>query len=745
MIHLSRSDIEQRYRRVVEAVSGKRFKSALDELSLWVRFGEKQEFFYQLETLGDNYRTLLRYAFEGYKDPQQQTMLKKLAASILSLADDLKDSMREPQLPFRFGEQSVLSREFGSDTGQWSSAIEEILVARQVKQLIGSAEEGSEEKHEPLPAEVLDKIFKLLWLTRIMPENQVHLLRRINHSAAFEWHEKCVIVSAVTLSLLTFFDPRKFIVLAEFAETGESQVSERALVGLMLGLIVYDQRIVNYPEIAEKLSGLRNDSDLLNQAQSILLQYLMARETEKITKEFEEEVLPEMKKMMPRLEDKLQLGDQTEEEDMEGKNPGWKGIVNEVPGLFEKIEKYSRMQMEGGDVFMSTFQMLKRFDFFNRMCNWFIPFYRDNPEAGTLLTGQDDLYRRLFDSLESAFYICNSDKYSFILNFSAIPAQQRNLIVTNFEAELAQMTDMASEEQILDKSLKSNSIIIQYIQDLYRFFRIFPGRGEFDDVFRRRISFQELYFYRTFFEQEPFTRRLAEFYFDKAHYYEAIDLYDYIASEGTPNAEFYEKIAFCYQKLGRYKKAIEYYKKAELFDTDRLWILKKLGWCCLKLKDYQNAVTYFRDASEIQPDDQSLQTQLAHCYLNLKDYTSASQIFSRLLFFNPGNVKYLRPSAYCDFVGGKLDQALDGYNELLSASSAPTAYDLMNAGHVYLCKGNRKKALELYTRSLLNENFREEDFISAFDEDVPHLLRYGILADDIPLIKDHLSFQTEKS
>ena len=745
VITLSRNDIEQRYRRVAEAIYENRFKSALDEFSQWIRFSSKQEFFYQLETLSDNYRTLLRYAFEGYKDPQQETILKSLAMSLLSLADELQQSMREPLLPFHYNEKLHLLKDPGEDPEQIIAAIEEIFLHRELNNLIDTVGNMAEEPPEALPTEMQDRLFKLIWLTEKIKDHHLSLARRINRSETIEWHEKSLVVSALTLSLLNYFDPRKFVLLIEFTEAGEKNVCQRALVGLILGLIKYDRRITNHPELIEKLHSLTRDQDIMKNIEVILLQFLMARETEKITREFEEEVLPDMKKMMPKIEDKLQLGDQAEETDMEGKNPGWKGMVDEVPGLFEKIEKFSKMQMEGGDVFMSTFQMLKRFDFFNRMYNWFIPFYRRNPEAGILFPGNDDLNRRLFDSLEHAFYICNSDKYSFVMNFQAIPVQQRNLIVTNFEAELAQMKDMASEEQMLDQSLGENAIIIQYIQDLYRFYKIFPNRGEFEDIFRRKISFGDLYFYRTFFKHEKFTLKLAEFYFEKGHYYEAIDLYEYLSGQGNPSGEFYEKIAFSYQKLGRYKKAVEFYKKAELFDTDHLWILKKLAWCYIRLKDFQSALEYFKEALEIQPGDQSIQTQLAQCYLNLRDYEKASQIYAQLLFYSPGNLKYLRPVAYCDFVTGKLSQAESGYRELLAHTNKPSAYDYMNAGHVFLCKGERKLALEYYTQSLSLKQFSKTEFMDAFDEDVAHLLKYGILKTEIPLIKDYLSFQAERS
>lgn len=745
MISLSRNDIEQRYRRVAEAINEKHFKLALDEFSQWLRFSSRQEFFYQFETLGDNYRTLLRYAVEGYKDPQQEIILKSLSASLLSLADELQQSMREPLMPFHFNEKQQLLKYYGEDPDKIITSVDEIFIHREVNKLIGIT--GSEEDGttESVPVEMLDRLFKLIWLTEKIKDHHLSFMRRINRSGNIKWYEKSLVVSALTLSLLNFYDPQKFILLIDFAEAGEKHVSQRALVGLILGLIKYDRRIIYHPELTDKIKTLSRDPEIKKNIEMILLQFLMARETEKITREFEEEVLPDMKKMMPKIEDKLQLGDQDEELDMEEKNPGWKGMVDEVPGLFEKIEKFSKMQMEGGDVFMSTFQMLKRFDFFSRMCNWFVPFHRNNPEAGLLIPEYGDLDRRLYDSLEHAFYICNSDKYSFVLNFMAIPTQQRNLIVTNFEAELAQMKEMASEEQMLDQSIGENAIIIQYVQDLYRFYKIFPNHGEFEDIFRKRISFGDLYFYKTFFEKVKFTHKLAEFYFEKEHYYEAIDLYEYLSTREKPTGEYYEKIAFSYQKLGRYKKAVAFYKKAELFDTDRLWILKKLALCYIRLKDYQNALAYFGEALKVQPEDQSIQAQLAQCYINLRDYEKASQIYTRLLFYSPGNVKYLRPAAYCDFVTGKLTQAETGYSELISGSHKASVYDYINAGHVHLCLGERKLALEFYARSLSLKGFSETEFMEAFDEDVPHLLKYGVTADEIPLIKDYLSFQTKIS
>ena len=732
---MSRKEIEQRYQRVCDWICTRQLKSALDELEKLSRFTTKADYYYQLETFSENYKTLLRYAFDGYHDPQQQNILNGLSTSMLSMADEIQQALLEPELAVKRSEKRVLLQEFGDDSQMIASKVEEMFFHREVKKLM--------DESTLLPIRQADQIFKLIWLTGKLTKEHITLIQRINRSEQVEWHEKCLVVSALTLSILNYFDQNKFLLLLEFIETRENQVYQRALTGLILGLIVYDKRLIFFPDLIEKLKKLSDDEAIIPEIELILMQLLMARETDKITREFEEEVLPEMKKMMPKIEDKLQLNDLTEDEELEGKNPEWKDMIEEVPGLYEKIEKFSKMQMEGGDVFMSTFQMLKRFDFFNTMSNWFVPFHRDHPDIYNSFSEKEDINSRLLESLEKAFYICNSDKYSFAINFRTIPDQQRTMIITNFEAEFAQMKEMASEEQLLDQSLLNNSIYIQYIQDLYRFFKLFPAKLEFDDIFKRRIHVNGLYFYRNCFERAGFSEKLASFHFDNDHYYNAIDVYETIMERNGPSNEYYEKIGYCYQKTGRFKKAVEYYKKAELFDADRQWILKKLGWCYLKLKDYEQALVYFKDASAQQPDDVTLHVQVGQCYLNLKDYDGALHQYSKLRFFTPDNLKVLRPIAYCQFVLGKPELAVEIYAQILGMSSNPSAYDLMNAANIKLCLGERKEALSLYKQSLSLASPGRNDLMIAFDEDTQYLIKNGIPAAEIPLIRDYLMFQTE--
>jgi tetratricopeptide (TPR) repeat protein len=729
-------DIENQFTLVCSHVYEGKIKSALNILYQMIRYVPQSNLFYQLENLNENYQNLLRYAYEGYNDPQRSEILSGIAASVINIADQLRHTLSDDKLLYQKGERTILLNDFGEEPGIIIQQLEQMLFSLEMKKM--AKETGSDTNSEVS----FDRIFRLLWLTDKLNEDLANLIKTMVHSETIEWYDKSLVASGLTLSLLRYFDPVKFSLLAEFVEAKQHQVYQRALVGLVIPLICYNRRIQYYPVITKALIDLKRDDSIQTEMEAIILQILMAQETEKINQEFEEEVLPEMKKMMPRIEDKLQLGNLFDEEDVEGKNPGWKDLIEEVPGLIERMEKFTRMQMEGGDVFMGTFSQLKKFDFFGKISNWFVPYYAVHPDLLMVTADEPGTIRDLLQSMDHAFYICNSDKYSFALNFMNIPQHQQSMIVTHFESELQQMKEMASEEKILGQDSSSGSIFIQYIQDLYRFYKLYPFRIEFDDFFRKKISFNDLYFYQTGFEQQNFFEKLAGFYFDNDHYPEALEIFNYLASLGSPKAEYFEKIAFSYQKMENYDEAITFYRKTELFDCDRLWVLKKLGLCSMKTGNYLNARKYFEDASSIKPDDLQIQVQIGQCCLHLKQFDEALEYFGKVRYYQPDNLKVLRPVAYCHFVSGKLDEAFEFYRQILASETA-SFYDLMNAGHVQLCLGEKKKALELYKKCLEVPSFTQDLFIESFEEDRLYLEKNGVRKDDLPLILDYLLFQNQ--
>ena len=58
-------------------------------------------------------------------------------------------------------------------------------------------------------------------------------------------------------------------------------------------------------------------------------------------------------------------------------NPEWMESLQNSK-LSKKMQEIFKIQSEGGDIFMSAFNQLKTFPFFNEISNWFAPFSEDS-------------------------------------------------------------------------------------------------------------------------------------------------------------------------------------------------------------------------------------------------------------------------------------------------------------------------------------------------------------------------------
>ena len=67
-------------------------------------------------------------------------------------------------------------------------------------------------------------------------------------------------------------------------------------------------------------------------------------------------------------------------------------------------------------------------------------------------------------------------------------------------------------------------------------------------------------------------------------------------------------------------------------------------------------------------------------------------------------------------------------------------HDLINMGHLYLCKGKKKEAVDFYRQSITSLELTKEEFMTVFAEDKPLLISLGVNPDDLPILLDYLLF-----
>jgi tetratricopeptide (TPR) repeat protein len=737
------SKIIQQHKRLCTLVSEKKIKQSLDILADMILQSSSGDMRDEYDNIVMTYRNMLTYTIDGIKDPERNKIYLKLIQSILSLSDRVRQDIlslnsgwhtywvkQQAEKEFRLSGRTIVETVddlmFKSELDEWLKLSNEITP---------NPDSEISMKHKQL----IKNIFNHLWLTDHYGEAESSLINIIIKSGKFRWYEASIFTTAITLSSFRTWQPEKLFHLISIYEAGQEQVMERALSGLILNLHYYNERILLYPEIGERIMKMSREPRFREHSRIIVLQIIRSRETENLSRKLQDEILPQVARLKPMIEEKLDLDNILPKDKNEEKNPDWAEMFSDSEEIFKTMEELTKLQMEGADVYMSAFANMKHFDFFRDFQNWFVPFYPDHETV-------DEIYRdeilgpgtnELAEALYKTPFICNSDKYSLLLNLKQLPSAQKSMMLKVFRMELEGLQQMNEEESATDPYKVFRTNITQYLQDFYRFFKLSPYRKEFEDLFIGKLDIYNSEFFRMTCNASEAEAGLADYFFSKNFYTDALLLFLKQISEKPAEVQLYEKIAYCYQENTDYEEALKYYRRAELIDR-KVWTIKKIGLCLRRLGKNEEALEYYLQASDLDPDNAHTVIMIAHSYIDLKNYEQALKYYFKVEYKEPGNLKILRPIAFCYFALGRFDES-EKYYDRLSVSKL-NAHDQINIGHLALCRGKKREAVDLYRQSIIGGEISKEQFISIFSEDKELLITLGVNPDDLPILLDWLLF-----
>lgn len=707
----------------------------LPELSYASRSGELIN---ELENLENTYKNILKYSFGYAKDPEREKIYINLKRKLIELTDDIVGVIYEQSDEWFASVKKGDSAFFRMEEKEKQALIDEMTVEKEFTTLLkGLEDQDTQHTEEELRySGSLDKIFDLLWLTNNYHEGEHILAEKLFLSNHIPWHDKSLIVSAVFLSALRHFDSQKIEILFKVYDFDEPEVTHRALVSIFILTLVYESRFHLYPEILNRFKADVDPKGLSSKWEQIILQFIRAQETEKVTRKIQREIIPEVMKLRPEIEEKLKLDELINKDKEEEKNPDWQEFFSDTPEVYKKLEEFSMMQMDGSDVFMGAFSLLKRFGFFDKLSNWFLPFYKEHDEIRQSTQGvaENFNWNSFFEGIEEAPVMCNSDKYSFCFNIGFMPEVQKSMMLEFFNLELKQMKEVAEEENKHNQKSKDKVIYTQYIQDLYRFFKLHPKKNHFIDFFDTNLNVLNSYIAKVILTEDN-VRHIGEFYFQKNYYEKALEIFQNLNNKKS-SYELIEKIGFCFQKLGDYTKAIEYYKQAEILDSEKSWLHQKLGLCYTRIGEIDKAVEYYKQVEKDQPDNLEIQAYLGQLNIDKEDYETALKYYFKVEYLKPDLAKVQRPIGWCSFLLGKNEQALRYFKKLVEHEGERSDY--LNLGHAYWVSGKLTETIESYRKAIKKSGNNLNWFSESFRKDQDALMKYGIDALDIALMIDYM-------
>ena len=587
-----------------------------------------------------------------------------------------------------------------------------------------------------------DIIFERITAQTELRAGEVNKLKGFVSNSEAKYYEKCVVVSALTLSLLEALDFTRLDILIDFINQSEEFVWQRALVGLVLALRGRDQKLKNYPTLYRKIQNLKEVA--------LVQQALFA--IDQVYRKFQQDVVQQ-------------------------------STVVDLLDIFSKMRNNL---------------------FFEKPQHWFLPFYPDNKLAiDHLQKSRHNIdASEMITLLDKNIAIGNADKYAICLyadslteaqvlgGFDKEHQKQRIGLVKVLQEQNQRLNDLIGDADIGEDFMQT-TFFEQYLMDVYQFLQHYPRERYQENILKSRQLYEKGVL-------ELIAKDTAQLHI-QAHQYLQDEDYEK-AKEGyeklsrlTPKApEVWYNLGVIYYKLRAYPKAIEAYQQVVAIDAknhqswnnlgtayflnkepqkaneayqqaitlrpqkDEVWY--NMGYLFFTQRDFTPAIKAFEQVIALSPNRTDAWHNVGSIYLMQQHYTEAKKAFTEVTARQPGkgdawynlgmsliglkqydkaleayqHAKQLNPGlveiwinmGYTYLVMGELQNAKNHLTKAQQLENESNDATLVNLGHIALIEGNESLALDFYHRAL--ECVNPKIFFEGVQDDIALLEKQGV-------------------
>lgn len=728
IIKMTDSEIKINHDNIVDALNNRNISYSINKLKEFIMNSNINSIYIdEIDKVEATYKYMINYLVEGVDDPKRDEVYSKLLLNLYSINDEILHlSLQDISPKLYYGTKRYLKNR-NYNLNQLMYRYHDALKKQELSEYAKDESLQLEIELEGLE----DEMFNYIWTITEHNIVEIELIRTIIDDNIPSYF-KSLIVKALVLSAITSFHETKINLLFDLYNHKESVVNINAIIGLIIISYKYNNRIKLSSNLMSRFNLIEDNSNFREDYKCILFQIIKSNDTARISKKMQDELIPQLMKISPKMYRKFKGQDLKSLEDEMSENPEWQNILEDT-GITKKIQEFNEMQLDGGDVFMSTFSHLKNFPFFNRLSNWFLPFHSNH---STVTSRSED--SKIYKIIETAKFLCNNDKYSFALAISSVPQAQKQIMESQFNSQNIDLKEMKSSEITTNRQERDGEISI-YIQDLYRFHNLFNHRSQFYNPFAIKIVTDRSVLDKFYLDNIEILKVFSEFYFKRGYYNEAISMFNIIISHKEDiSASYYQKIGFCYQQLGGYSKAVSFLEKADFIDSNSVWTLKHLAFCNKMLSNLDTSLDLYKRAERIQPDNLSLLLNIGHVLLENNDYKEALTYYYKVDYMTSGSVKTWRPIGWCEFLLDNYSQSFNYYNKI--PNDVISAQDYLNIGHLFLVQKDYKHCIEYYNKAFVKLNRNVKQFDEEIQSDYSYLKGKGINELTISIIKDKVKY-----
>ena len=723
---------------IIYEVRQRRLGKAIGMLENHLLMNSGQAGMEQLLSLKNDYSLMAEYWCKGFADEKRQELYDQLVQRLYVITTNVAIHDRIHNSSFLLSSYSR-PRKARKD---WSlSSIRQMLESyvSDVAMLSLESEQVREQKKDELcqgHQQMMSDLFDYILTSRLWTDSLTDAFEEILLSPTIDAADQQLIVSAVMLSCMNAFCINKLRVLVHvYLKASEEPLRQRALVGWVL--CIDDMMTDVYPAQRALIDELMQDERTCTELTELQMQMLFCVNAEEDQQTIQNEIIPELMRSNHLTYGRLGL-EEVEEDPLEDiLHPD--AAEKNMERLEESVRRMMDMQKKGADIYFAGFSQMKRFSFFYDVSNWFVPFYKDHPGVSHIWKKAKP--QRLLHTIMKLGAFCDSDKYSFTLAFDQVLSRLPKQMLDMFEKGEAVPMPVGGEVT-LEEQRKPAFIRRLYLQNLYRFFRLFPQRSDFVDPF---VSRHSVFFANGLFHGTVLEKRMIEVasFLNKRH--QIADTINVLENVSPENRDLNYHLLWGSISMRKAAKssfhaseAMDYYQAALDIDPANRRALMGYARACFAMQEYQKAYDTYEKLLAQQPDHAGAQLNAAACLTNLGRYEEALKPLYKLNYLSPDDEAVMRVLAWTLTLGGKCEQAVKLYDRLLSASQ-PQPSDLLNYGYCLWLLNDVAGAVGMFRQFLTDqkdETFSMEEELMERERGM--LLAHGIGEVEILLMLDYL-------
>lgn len=686
------------------------------------------------------YRYMLQYYAKGVADPGRNEVLAGIRSDLLAIADMLDREQSAADSSELYYSTLRMCRLRPGDIGEVLRSLKEMKAMLQLAESAGVYPEKEQREVEELEG----RLFDALWTADSIPASTYREVFNAVAGGYLPASSAAVAIAAVGLGAMNYYNREAIIMLCDAASAPDPSVAARGMAHLIFVLDRWRDRIKDDTRLKQRLDAMMDMDGMSHRFETAVMTAIRTRDTNRVSRKMERDVIPGLMQLGPDILRRLKdVSRESSLADLEA-NPEWEEIL-EKTGLEDKLRDLSEMQSDGADVMMVAFSNMKGYPFFRQLRNWLLPFSMTHSAFSTVGSAEREA---IGAALELNFMMCDSDKYSFAYAMTIMPEAQRRMVTGQMRGQMEQVEEQMKEITGFANNNDFDSLILNYMRDLYRLHRLHPKRGEMLDPYAGHIEFTSLPVVGSLLgDSSEFIKNAAEFYFRRRYYAEAFPLYSRLSNMTPDFPHLWEKVGFCIEKSKESgdaselsAKAIEAYMKARLFNPDSRWISRRLGMCYRKAGDLRNAAECIMQAMPENEYDHTLTLMLADILAEEEKWDEALKTLYRADYERPGDAEVLRRMAKSALMCGKSDKAEEWMASISSIDLNENDYLLK--GHIALSRGDIAGAIERY-RKTIRPNDDKRLWKSRILADAGMLGKLGVVRDDLLLLMEAIAYEVE--